>query len=549
MKFLPIPVVVVLFILGCQRGESVGTVSDQSPNVIFILADDLGYGDLQCYGNPYIETPVLNELAETGVMFTNYYSPSPLCAPARAALLTGRYNHRTGAIDVSSNRGIDRIALSEKTFGDYFRHAGYATALIGKWHNGLYCNDHHPHKRGFDLFFGFPNGEHDYWDWSLMRNDNMEFSDGRYMTDVFNDEAIEFIRSNSNRPFALFLSHHAPHSPFQAPDHLIEKYVNRLRGVYDSSAAIIYAMIETMDSGLGRVFEELKQQELWENTIIVFTSDNGAHLGSSPRRGESCYRYHASFSGNKGEVLEQGIRVPAIVAWPGTIPGGRVVTSSVHGCDWLPTLYSIAGEGDPEGAKPLDGLNIMPLLMDREMDELASRSLPFQKSRYTPVAHSSGAIRKGEWKLRWPGEKTTMKKDIGRDNFSFRRGVENLPWEMPIDPDLPSYDDITTEKPLLFNLVTDPAERFDISMLHPELVKELTETYDKWFEDIFSDWEVSNREIIEHDKSYWSDREIPDPAVLFENYWQWSHAPSGTDPETADPLEVFTGYWNYKEKR
>ena len=125
-----------------------------SPNVLFILADDLGYGDLACYGNPYIDTPVIDSLGRSGIRFTSYYSPSPLCAPARAGLLTGRYNHRTGAIDVSSNRGIDRIALSEKTFGDYFKSAGYATALIGKWHNGLYCNDYLPHKRGFDLFFG-----------------------------------------------------------------------------------------------------------------------------------------------------------------------------------------------------------------------------------------------------------------------------------------------------------------------------------------------------------------------------------------------------------
>ena len=518
------------------------------PNVIFIVADDIGYGDLQCYGNPYIETPVLNSLAEKGVMFNNYYSPSPLCAPARAALLTGRYNHRTGGIDVSSNRGIDRIALSEKTFGDYFRHAGYATALIGKWHNGLYNQDYLPHNRGFDLFYGFPNGNQNYWKWNLMRNGVYESSDGRYMTDVFNQEAIAFIRENRDKPFAVFLAHHACHSPeqegvYQAPEHLIDKYRPRVADRYDELVAVIYAQIEAMDTGLGKVFDELKTLGLWENTIIVFTSDNGAHLG-----GDS-FRYHACFSGNKGEVLEQGIRVPAIVAWPGKIPGGRVETVSLNGIDWLPTLYSLTGENAPEGAKPFDGLNIMPFLLNNDMPELESRNLHFQKNRYTPVAHSSGVIRRGEWKLRWPGEDVSMRKDIGRDNYSFERGTNNLHWEMPIDPDLPDFEDIVTEPPMLFNLVKDPAERYDLSAEHPELTEELTDLYNTWFADVFADWERSKEEIIAHDKEYWKDREIPDPAVLFKGYWQWHTAPRGTDPNTADPLEVFTGYWNYKEKR
>ena len=146
-------------------------ISERQPNVLFIIADDLGIGDLQCYGNPYVDTPAINSLANDGVLFTDHYAPSPLCAPSRAGYLTGRFNHRTGAVDVPSNRGLDRIALSEKTFGDYFRSAGYATSLIGKWHNGLYCRDYLPHQRGFDLFFGFPNGGQDYWKWNLLRND------------------------------------------------------------------------------------------------------------------------------------------------------------------------------------------------------------------------------------------------------------------------------------------------------------------------------------------------------------------------------------------
>jgi len=525
--------------IGNVRGSNL----PEKPNIIFIVGDDIGQGDLQCYGNPYIDTPIINSLAEQGVMLVNYYSPSPLCAPARAALLTGRYNHRTGAIDVSSNRGIDRIAQSEKTFGDYFKHAGYTTALIGKWHNGLYNKEYLPHNRGFDLFYGF-GGSHDYWNWNLFRNDQVETSDGRYMTDVLNQEAVRFIRSNKNRPFALWLAHHAPHSyvqkgVFQAPPHLIEKYKPRVKGIYAEAVAVIYAMIEAMDTGLGWIIEELEKQELRENTIIVFVSDNGAHLKGSN------YRYHGNLSGNKGEVLEQGIRVPAIVSWPGTIPGGRIEKAQVHGTDWLPTLYSLTGSNAPEEAKPLDGLNIMPLLIEGDMPELSSRLLFFQKNRYTPVAHSSGAIRKQEWKLRWPGESKSMAKQNTRDNYVFEIARFLPPWEMPIAPDIPNHKNIKTEAPQLFNLVEDPGEKNDLSAMHPEVVKELSGSYDAWFAEIYSEWEQSWKDIIDHDIAYWKDREIPDPRKLFDGYWPWDGAPAGTDPETADPLEVFKGYWRY----
>ena len=543
-----LPVIPVLF-TACTGTGNDNTSRNQKPNVLFILADDVGYGDLQCYGNPFIETPVLNSLAADGIMFTHYYTPSPLCAPARAALLTGRFNHRTGAIDVSSNRGIDRIALSEKTFGDYFRHAGYATALIGKWHNGLYNPDYLPHNRGFDLFYGFPNGNQNYWNWNLMRNGVNETNDGRYMTDVFNEEAIQFIRAHKDQPFALFLSHHACHSPilggvYQAPDDLVEKYKPRVRGMYDDIVAVIYAQIEAMDRGLGSVFDELQSLGLWENTIIVFTSDNGALMSGRP--GESMFRYNAGLSGNKSEVLEQGVRVPAIVAWPGKMKGGRVETVPVNGIDWLPTLYSLTGEAPPQGAKPMDGLNIMPLLLGEEMPELFERPLTFQKTRYTPVAHSSGAIRDGRWKLRWPGERTTMMKEGARDNYFVHKGANEPHWEMPLDPEIPSHENVKTEAPKLFDILADPAERNDLSSLYPELAQTLKEKYEAWFFEVYTEWEQSFREVIEHDREYWKDREAPDPVTLFSDYWEWRFAPEGTDPDTANPLEVFTGYWSYE---
>ncbi len=513
------------------------------PNILFILADDLGIGDLACYGNPDIETPVIDSLARDGIRLTDHYAPSPLCAPSRAGFLTGRFNHRTGAVDVPSNRGLDRIGLSETTFGDYFRRAGYATALIGKWHNGLYCRDYLPHRRGFDLFYGFPNGGQDYWRWHLMRNDAIEKHDGRYLTDALNDEAIAFIRANRDRPFALFLAHHAPHSPFQAPEALVQKYRKRMGKDGGETVAVIYAMIEAMDAGLGRVFQTLKDEGLWEKTAIVFSSDNGAQLGPDGSGG-STMRYHADFSGNKGDVGEQGIRVPAIAAWPGHIPPGRTLATPIHGCDWLPTLYGLTGSPPPHGARPFDGVDIMPLLRGQPAPSLGSRVLPFQKNRYMPVAHSDAAIRRGEWKLVWPGIPATMKKDAARDNPSYERGILNPHWEMPLDTELADFADVKTDKPRLFNLSDDPAERHDLAGERPALAAELSGAYDAWFGDVIADWRESRAAILEHDRAYWKDRPSPDPAALFKDHWHWKSAPKGTDPKTANPLQIFRGYWS-----
>jgi arylsulfatase A-like enzyme len=520
---------------------------ERPPNILFILADDLGYGDLQAFGNPYVETPALNRLAAEGVRLSQHYAPSPLCAPSRAGYLTGRYNHRTGGIDVSSNRGIDRIALDELTLGDYFRYAGYATALIGKWHNGIYNSDYLPHNRGFDLFYGFPNGESDYWQWHLQRNDAVESYDGRYLTDVLNDATIDFIRDHRERPFAIFLAHLTPHLPLQAPTDLVDKYLPIIDGRYDDAVAVVYAMIETMDSGLGRVFATLRELDLLDNTVIVFTSDNGALLSGSRTPGESLVRYNAGLAGSKGMVLEQGIRVPAIVSWPRRIEGGRWITAPVHGCDWLPTLYGLTGKPAPESAKPLDGMDVLPLLLGEDGPAWRQRMLPFQKNRYTPVAHSGAAIRIGDWKLYWPAVRETVRKDTARDNISFQRGTVHPHWEMPIDPDLPAFAGIRTQRPRLFNIVEDPAERHDRAAEHPERVAVLQTAYDAWFSGVFADWQASWATIVAHDRSYWSTRQPPDPAELFRDFWLWDEV--AANPAADNPLDVFTGFWNYQERR
>jgi arylsulfatase A-like enzyme len=524
-------------------GLRAADIADDRPNVIFILADDLGWGDLGCYGNPQIDTPVLDALAARGVRLTAHYSPSCLCAPARAGYLTGRHPHRTGAVDVPSNRGLDRIDLSEATFGDWFRHAGYATALIGKWHNGLYTRDQLPQHRGFDLFWGFPNGGQDYWRWNLLANDAPVPHDGRYLTDAFNDRAVRFIREHRDRPFALVLAHHAPHAPLQAPEPLVEKYRVRLGPEASGAVAVTYAMIEAMDTGLGRVFDALDDEGLRERTIVVFTSDNGPVLGRDPRLG-SQRRFNGAWSGAKQDVLEGGIRVPALVAWPGRIPAGRVLDTPVHGCDWLPTLHARTARLPPDGAKPCDGRDILPLLQGEPAAELAERPLFFQHNRYAPVQHANAAIRAGRWKLVWPGTGATRVKDAGRDNPAYLRGIVEPHWEMPLDRQLDPPDAGRQPPPRLFDLEADPAEEADLAAGHPEIVARLAARHDAWFTEVTAEWREARDRILAHDRAVWRGRRPPDPVPLFHGFWQWAAAPPGTDPATADPLEIFRGYWN-----
>ncbi len=533
MKFKTL--LLVFFAMVFLSGSCVSKPDIEKPNIIFILADDMGIGDLACYDNPYIETPVIDKLARQGIKLTNCYATSSLCSSARGSVFTGRYNHRTGAIDVSSNRGIDRIALSEKTIGDYFKNAGYKTALIGKWQNGAYNNKYLPQNRGFDLFYGFANGHQDLRDWNLMRNGINEKSDGRYLPDVISQESVRFIQENKNNPFFLFISQISPHNAGKVPDSLIHKYNLKNDGSYSEDVVRLYAMIEAMDSGLGWIMEKLDELHLTQKTIIVFTSDHGGNMTGK------FDRFKAGLAGGSGEVLEEGIKVPGIIVWPGSIKPGIKVDAPVTGIDWLPTLYSLTGDPAPDKALPLDGINLMPVFLQEKTIAMSDRFLYFQKNRYTPVAHSNAAIRAGKWKLYWPGVPETMKKD-SRDNISLNRGKTNEHWEMPIDYELPGYENVVTLPPMLFNLEEDPSELHDVSAIHPEVADSLRILYKRWFDSVYADWKRSFDEIIAYDKMYWKNRQIPDPLDLYKEFRDSDRVKMNPGD---DPLEVFRGYWDY----
>lgn len=449
-----------------------------SPNIIVILADDLGYGDLGCYGNGIVETPNLDRLAAEGTLLNQHYSASPICAPARAALLTGRYNHRVGAFSVESSAGVDRIGLREATMGDDFRAAGYATGLIGKWHSGLHDNRYLPHNRGFQEFFGFPNGGMDYWDWICMRNGATVKSDGRYLTDVFTGEAVDFIDRHHEHPFLLHLAYNAPHTPFQATEKELEKY--RGREDITDAVAILYAMIDRMDQGIGKVLERLDHWGIAENTVILVTSDNGPMMFN--RNGMDCRRYNGPFRGAKLDVLEGGIRVPAIVRWPGRVQAGVESAAPVHFCDWLPTFLAAAGA--KHLGLPMDGENVLPLLEGKEGPH--EKTFFWQFNRYLPVPYCNAAIRKGDWKLYWPWIPEGKTKRPS-DQAAFERLIHEPHFEMEVNPPEPFTKFSDPALPELYCLSEDLREAHNLAEKQPDKVQVLKREFENWFETMLAD--------------------------------------------------------------
>ena len=309
----------------------------ERPNIIVIMADDMGHGDINGYGNPIAITPNLDSMINNGISLMQHYSASPMCAPARAAFLTGKYPHRTGAIDVSTGRGLDRIAATEHLISEAFKKNGYKTGLIGKWHNGRDSKKYHPMKRGFDEFIGFDVGICDYWDWKIEKNGKNLSADGRYLTDVLTDEASDFIKRNADEPFFLMVTYNAPHTPLQAHKDDIEIF--KKTGKCNSAVSTIHAMIKRMDEGIGVIRDTVSKAGLEANTIILFTSDNGPCFRGE---GENCQkRFNIGLSGMKGFTLDGGIRVPAIITAP-WVESGQRIYDVFHFTDWYITLLSIA---------------------------------------------------------------------------------------------------------------------------------------------------------------------------------------------------------------
>ncbi len=423
------------------------------PNFIVFLTDDHGYHDLGCQGARDLKTPQLDALAASGARFTQWYSNAPMCAPARAALLTGRYPIRAG---VPQNG--PPLAPSERTIAALLRPLGYATGLVGKWHLGAGPQTG-PNAHGFEEFFGFHSGCIDYYShryyWGepklvnyhdLWRNGREVFEDGRYMTELITREALSFLERRGGRPFFLYVAYNAPHYPMHAP----ERYVERFPAL-EPERRMYAAMLAAVDDSVGEILGRLEKLGLRENTLVFFGGDNGATaepragLNQQPARGGSNH----PLRGWKFSLFEGGIRVPAILSWPGRIPAGRVVAEPACHMDLLPTILRAAGAPLPAD-RTLDGRDILPVA--------ASGAASPHEALYW---HSGGqlAVRRGRWKL-------------VKDGF-------------PADGTPQGRRPLEGEDALfLSDLEEDPGETRNLRRLRPAVVDELLTLAEGWLEQV-----------------------------------------------------------------
>jgi arylsulfatase A len=450
-------------------------------NVVFILVDDMGYGDLGIFGDGSSKTPCLDKLVGEGVCLSHYYSPSPVCAPAWAGILTGRYPHRTGAVDTYEAYGVDRLSLKETTLADVYRKNSYRTGLIGKWHLGAFGDEYAPRSRGFDEAVCFRGGWSEYYEFKLDDNGTKRTRKGEYLTEVFTGEAVKFISRHKDEPFFLHVTYNTPHFPFQCP----EEYVKQFRdtGKFNDTLATLYGMINCMDRGVGDIMDCIRNCGLENDTILVFASDNGPQLSGKVDR------YNCYLHGEKATSYEGGIRVPAIVKWPGKFEANTRVHDFVHGCDWFPTLLEACDIQIP-GELKLDGRSVLGSFT-RNPDEYGRQRF-WQWNRLTPVSKCNAAIRDGKWKLVWPVIKEAMGVPPGTDVLDKEmKRVEGHPTEVV------KFDDtwrvIPTPRPAeLYNLEDDPLERNNLSEKYPDLVKQLTSDFEKWFNEV----EEERRKIV-----------------------------------------------------
>ncbi|MBE0542723.1 MAG: sulfatase-like hydrolase/transferase [Verrucomicrobia bacterium] len=408
-------------------------------NILFILADDLGYSDLGCYGATDIRTPNLDRLARQGVRLTDFYANGVVCTPTRCALMTGRYPQRIGGLEGSIPPGRRHLGLpaQEKTIAQMLREAGYATAMSGKWHLG-YTEDRAPNAHGFERFFGLLSSNHDYFTHrenngqaDLYLNTVPVVMEG-YSTYLIKQHALEFLAAMKDRPFFLYVAFNAPHWPMQGPDDADRQIT--LKEWAQGTRETYVKMVEAMDASVGEILATLDQQGLTKNTLVVFTSDNGGDRFSR----------NGPLAKGKGTLWEGGIRVPCIARWPGRLPRGKVSRQTGLMMDWSATMLKLAGATPPK-ERPLDGLDLLPILAGEQRGR--SRTLFWRRVGANQVA-THRTVRHGNWKYIDQPNGTQylyhLAKDIGEqrnlaetEKSRAARLKKHLDrWEAEVDPPL-----------------------------------------------------------------------------------------------------------------
>jgi arylsulfatase A-like enzyme len=336
---------------------ALGSAPDRKPNVVVILTDDQGWGDLSLNGNTNLATPAVDSLARDGALVERFFV-QPVCSPTRAEFLTGRYHLRGGVRNVTS--GGERLNLDERTIAEHFKAAGYATGAFGKWHNGSQ-HPYHPNDRGFDEYYGFTSGHWgDYFDALLLDHNGRSVKGKGFLPDELADHAIDFIGANKDRPFFCYVPFNTPHSPFQAPDRWYQKFADADLKLRDrepkredlSATRAVLAMCENLDWNVGRLLQKLDDLNLAKDTIVVYFQDNGPNGR----------RWNGGMKGIKGSTDEGGVRSPLLLRWSGKIPAGTRVRPIAGAIDLLPTLADLAGLDLPAG-RPLDGISLKPWLL------------------------------------------------------------------------------------------------------------------------------------------------------------------------------------------
>ncbi len=415
-------------LLGSTVGQERAVVS--RPNVILILADDLGYGDLGCYGATDLHTPNIDGLAKQGMRFSQFYANSPVCSPTRAALLTGCFPDRVGVpgvIRTHCDNSWGFLSPEATLLPELLKRAGYQTAMVGKWHLGLDVPNI-PTRRGFDLFWGFIGDMmDDYWNHrrhgiNYMREGEREIDPPGHATSVFTEFACRFLEEHAREPFFLYLAYNAPHSPIQPPEDALLRYRQRFPKVSERRAKLA-ALVEDLDRAVGRVLETLYRLGLAERTFVFFTSDNGGQEAFGSDNGP--------LAGEKGQMLEGGIRVPALAIWPGHIPPESQTDAVGLSMDLFPTICELAGVLPPG---EIDGRSLLPILLGNSMHE-ETRTLFWVRMEGGKFnGRAIYAVRKGPWKL-----------------------LQNMP-----------------EEPFkLYNLQDDPGETKDCATARPEVFSQL----------------------------------------------------------------------------
>ena len=448
------------------------------PNIVFILADDMGYGDFSAVNGGLSRTPSLDQLMSESVCFTQQYTASPVCNPSRACLMTGRYPHRTGSIDTLEWRGLERLALRETTLADVLKGAGYTTGLVGKWHLGAFDMRYHPLNRGFDETVCFRGGMHDYFKWRVEFKESVVRADGRYLTDVWTEEAVRFIERHHAEPFFLHVTYNAPHTPLQAPDEEIQPFLET--GKFNKGVSTLYGMLHRMDSGVAQILETLRTSGIEGNTIVMFTSDNGPQFGG---QGENrLNRFNCQLHGSKGSVYEGGIRVPMILRWPGGLSGNREISDMVHFSDWFPTILSLAGVPLPQTLK-IDGVDLLPAIRGEKGKVCTKRF--WQWNRYTPLITCNAAVRDGDWRLVRPAIGEAMAAPccdpwLRISMYEPERLIESGPITEPEPPrTIPQ-----PPPPELYNVADDPLEEVNLADSNPDIAHRLLVELETWFEEV-----------------------------------------------------------------